>query len=305
MPPLRKGGPGGAIGAVLDKFRTDLVKAAKVTAAASKEREEKLKQRSSSSRRQTARGKRTKSGSTEVRKGGTENSSGDKSGQPWLNEAKDPNILPLGMRQKQVLDFLKNTETPASAEDILTSTGRHIESEPDLKRALDAHPKISIEESTGYFVYLPDANVRNKNQLLDYIRTSGTPIAVPEILDSYRQVLEDIEDLKKEKKIIGIHSYQQELNCEVLYAMETSMVGLKNDPDIIALWTNFPIPDTDEGIDEALDRAGIQAAPRKEKPKRVISEKKRKKRKQAKLRAVTNAHLMHLLEGEGPAMIDG
>jgi hypothetical protein len=87
--------------------------------------------------------------------------------------------------------------------------------------------------------------------------------------------------------------------------MEASMVGLKNDPDIVALWTNFPIPDTDEGIDEALARAGIRAAPRKEKPKRIISEKKRKKRKQAKLRAVTNAHLMHLLEGEGPAMIDG
>lgn len=304
MPPLRKGGHGGAIGAVLDKFRTDLVKAAKVTAAASKEREEKLKQRTSTSRRQSSRSKRTKSGSTELRKG-TEHSSGDKSGQPWLNEAKDPNNLPLGMRQKQVLDFLKNSEAPASAEDILTSTGRHIESEPDLKKALEAHPKISIEESTGNYIYLPDANVRNKNQLLEYIRASGTPIAVPEILDSYRQVLEDIEDLKKARKIIGIHSYQPELNCEVLYAMEASMVGLKNDPDIVALWTNFPIPDTDEGIDEALARAGIRAAPRKEKPKRIISEKKRKKRKQAKLRAVTNAHLMHLLEGEGPAMIDG
>jgi len=222
-----------------------------------------------------------------------------------MTEMRESGSLPLGMRQKQVMDFLKEKEGPASREEILDVTGRNVESEEDLKLALKAHPKVALDESTGQYSYVPDASVRNKKQLLDYIRASGAPVPVMEILDSYKQVAEDIKALKKEKNVIGIHSYHPEVNCEVLYAADPGLSGLEADGDVIALWSNYPIPDTDEGIDDALRKSGIEPAPRKEKPKRILSEKKKKKRKQVRLRAVTNAHLMHLLEGEAPVSIDG
>lgn len=288
---------------VLNKFRTDFSKNAKVLAEGAKARNDKLKQQQQKSsttarRPATQRSRRAKSS-----KGQTEASSGQKS-QEWMNEAKNPDELPLGMRQKQVIDFLKDTEAPASLEDVLNATGRNIDAEEDLKKALDAHPKIAVDTSSGMYSYVPDANVKNKQQLLDFVRASGVPVPVPEILDSYKRVVEDIKSLKESKLLIGIHSYQPDLNCEVLYAMDPALCGLHGDADVTALWANFAVPDTDDGIDEALKKAGITPAPRKEKPKRLVSEKKKKKRKQTKLRAVTNAHLMHLLEGEGPTAID-
>lgn len=296
---------GGAISAVLQKFRSDFVKNAKVTAAASKEREDKLKQKPSSSRKQSQsarrdRGKQTTS-SDKATKGATTENNRTKNDDMWMNEVK----LPLGMRQKQVLDFLRDKEAPASMEEILNSTGRNIETEMDLRKALDAHPKISVDQSTGQYSYIPEANVRNKKQLLDYVRLSGAPVPVTDVLDSYKQVTEDIAILKKENAIFGIHSYHPEVNCEVLYANDPGLTDIGADADVSALWANFPIPDADEDIDEVLKKANLMPAPRKEKPKRILSEKKKKKRKQARLRSVTNAHLMHLLEGEGPTMIDG
>lgn len=278
---------------VLNKFRTDLSKNAKVLAEGAKARDEKIKQKSSTRRQTTQKSRRAKSS-----KGQTEAS------QEWMNAPKNPDELPLGMRQKQVIDFLKEKEEPATLEEVLNATGRNIEVETDLKQALDAHPKIAVDASSGLYSYVPDANVKNKQQLLDFIRASGTPVPVPEIMDSYKKVVEDIAALKESKLLIGIHSYRPDLNCEVLYAMDPAMAGLRGDVDVTALWANYAVPDTDEAIDDALRKAGITPAPRKEKPKRLVSEKKKKKRKQTKLRAVTNAHLMHLLEGEGPTAID-
>lgn len=283
---------------VLKKFRTDLSKNAKVLADGAKARDEKIKQQKSSTtaRRQTTQRSRKAKSS----KGQTEASKS----QEWMNAAKNPDELPLGMRQKQVIDFLKEKEAPATLEDVLNETGRNIEAEEDLRKALDAHPKIAVDTASGLYSYVPDANVKNKQQLLDFVRASGGPVPVPDILDSYKRVVEDIAALKKSRVLIGIHSYQPDLNCEVLYAVDPALAGLRGDADVTALWTNYVVPDTDEAIDHALRKAGITPAPRKEKPQRLVSEKKKKKRKQTKLRAVTNAHLMHLLEGEAPATID-
>jgi hypothetical protein len=289
---------------VLKKFRIDLSKNAKVLADGAKARDEKIKHKSSTaSRRQASqRSRKTKSAS----KGPAEISSGAKSQeQRWMNDAKEPEDLPLGMRQKQVIDFLRDKEAPASLEEILNATGRNIDAESDLRGALDAHPKIAVDTASGMYSYVPDANVKNKQQLLDFIRASGTPVPVPEVLDSYKRITEDIASLKESKLIIGMYSYQPDLNCEVLYAMDPALCGLEADADVTALWVNFSVPETDEGIDEALQKSDIKPAPRKEKPKRLVSEKKKRRRKQTKLRAVTNMHLMHLLDGEAVTSIDG
>ena len=73
-----------------------------------------------------------------------------------------------------------------------------MEAEADLKNALRAHPKVSQDPASGMYSYVPDANISSRNQLLEYVKSSSEPVAVQDLLDSYKKVTEDIEALKAE-----------------------------------------------------------------------------------------------------------
>jgi hypothetical protein len=209
------------------------------------------------------------------------------------------------MRQKQVVDFLRKHEAPATVAQIATATGRDVDGEDDLAAALDANPKIDVDADAGTYAYLPDANVRNREQLLDYVRRAGAPVAVSEIADAYKAVLDDVAALKAEGLVTALHSFDPEVGCEVLFAADGRLAGLEVDGEVAALWAATELPDDDEGVAEELRKVGQTPAPRKAPRKRAPRDEKRKKaRRAARLRAVTNAHLMHLLEGEGPTGID-
>ena len=221
----------------------------------------------------------------------------------WRTAVAKP-ILPLGMRQKHVVDYLRKRESPATATEIAAATGQDINTEPDLAGALDANPKIQVDVDAGTFSYVPEANVRNKEQLLDYVRRSGAPVATSELADAYRTVLDDVSALKTDGVIMGLHSFDPEVGCEVLFAVDTKLQGLECDGEVGAMWQATEVPDDDDEVAAELRKIGITPAPRKAPRKKAPKEKKRKQRKASKLRAVTNAHLMHLLEGEAPATID-
>jgi transcription initiation factor TFIIE subunit beta len=208
------------------------------------------------------------------------------------------------MRQKQVVDFLRKRESPATATEIAVATGREIQKEPDLASALDANPKIEVDVDAGTFAYLPEANVRNREQLLDYICRAGAPVATSELADAYRTVLDDVAALKNEGLVLGLHSFDPEINCEVLYAVDKKLAGIECDPEVAALWLSTDVPDDDEEVVAELQKVNLPHVPRKAPRKTMPKEKKRRQRKASKLRAVTNAHLMHLLEGDGPTAID-
>jgi hypothetical protein len=79
------------------------------------------------------------------------------------------------------------------------------------------------------------------------------------------------------------------------------------DEDVAALWHRTELPEDDDVMLAEVQKAGMQPAQRREPRKRLAAEKKRKQRKPSRLRAVTNIHLMHLLEtfdGEAPHSID-
>ena len=127
---------------------------------------------------------------------------------------------------------------------------------------------------------------------------------VREIADAYKAVMDDVAALKSEGAVLGLHSFDPEIGCEVLYPVDTRLLGLEADPEVGALWYATEIPDADEEVATQLKAIAQNPAPRKAPRKRAAAEKKRKKRRATKLRAVTNVHLMHLLEGEAPAAID-
>ena len=208
------------------------------------------------------------------------------------------------MRQKQVLDYLRKKEAPATVSELLAATERDLRAELDLARALDANPKVAVDADAGTYTYQPDANVRNRDELIDYIRRAGAPVAVSELADAYAAVSDDVAALKSEGLVLGLHSYDPSVGCEVLFAVDARMAGLAADGEVSALWAAAEVPDEDDAMAEALRKAGLAPTPRSAPRKRTAAEKKRKARKAARLRAVTNLHLMHLLEGEAPNAID-
>lgn len=221
----------------------------------------------------------------------------------WKTALPDA-VLPLGMRLKQVIDFLRQRESAATIAEIAAATGRHVDREEDLASALEVNPKVRVDSVANTLVYVPDANIRDKDQLLEYVLHSGAPVPVKELADSYKAVMNDIEKLKAEGKILGLHSYDPEVACEVLYAVDQSFAGLTADNEVTAVWYATEIPDDDEEIAAGLRAFGQLPAPRKAPRKKAPAEKKKRKKRSVRLRAVTNVHLIHLIEGEGPATID-
>lgn len=202
-----------------------------------------------------------------------------------------------------MIDWLRGHEAPASAAEIATATGRDLRAEPDLAEALEANPKVLCEDDERY-TYRPDANVRDKAQLLDYVRRAGAPVAMSELADAYRGVAADVGGLKAEGLVLGLHSFDPEVGCEVLYPVDLRLAGWQVDGEVAAVWGRTQVPDDDEEVAAELNKAGLMPAPRRAPRKARAGEKKRKQRKASRLRAVTNVHLMHLLEGDAPTAID-
>lgn len=96
------------------------------------------------------------------------------------------------MRQKQVIDHLREIEAPASVAELKAALNLDIAAQRDLRQALEANPKIGLDDEGNYF-YRPDSNIRNKAQLLDFVRKSASPVAVRDIQDAYKAVAADIK----------------------------------------------------------------------------------------------------------------
>jgi hypothetical protein len=234
----------------------------------------------------------------------------------WRTAAPRAPQLPLGLRQKQVLDYLRAHDAPATAAQIAAATGRDLAVEGDLAAALAANPKVQAaaaedEEAEGeggdppLWAYLPDANVRDKAALLQYVRRAGAPVAFSEVADAYKGVAADVAALKAEGAVLGLHSFDPGVGCEVLFPTDARLAGVQAlDAEVAAVWARTELPDGDDEVAAALAAAGLAPAARKAPRKRAPVEKKRKARKAQRLRAVTNVHLLHLLEGEAPTGID-
>lgn len=298
--------PNAALQAQLEAFRKRQVKGSETLAAANEARDAKRKTSQSTAAPKKPTTRKPRAGATKAGSDGRSTSDGGGGTiHDWRNQidASRPD-LPLGLRIKQVLDYLKAQASPQDSATIKAAIERDIDAETDLKQALSTNFKVGMDDDGLYF-YRPDSNVRNKSQLLELIRRSAAPVTVSEVADAYRGVHGDIQSLKIEKLIISLYSYDPTLQCEVLYPVDMKLAAVKPvDDDVAALWARCEPPADDEDLNAALVNAGMKPTPRAAPKKRTNQEKKRKQRKQRKLRAVTNVHLLHLLEGDAPTQID-
>ncbi len=290
---------------VLAAFRTGQIKGTQMVAEAAAEREERL------AKAAAKKAAPKKAGGAARRRAAPAASADAPSGSPsagasgdWRRSLAAP-VLPLGLRLKQVLDFLRAREAPATAAQIFAATKHDPSAEPDLARELAANPKVAADLEARTYAYSAHAGlVRDRAALLDHLRRAGAPVPLSEVADAYGAVAEDLAAIKAEGLVVGLHSFDPAVAGEVLFTTDIRLAGLAVDAEVAAVWHATELPDDEEELAAELRRAGLAPAPRRAPRKRAAADKKKRKRKATRLRAVTNVHLMHLLEGEGADAID-
>lgn len=64
------------------------------------------------------------------------------------------------------------------------------------------------------------------------------------------------QELKAEGAVVGYHSFEAEINGEVLFPVDQRLASFRVDDAIANLWQHTPVPDTDDDLITAVKRAG-------------------------------------------------
>lgn len=209
------------------------------------------------------------------------------------------NDVPMGMKLKTIIDFLKASGKEEGVAVISRKTGFDPTTDPKLAAALENNPKILTLDGETY-VYCPEVTVNNKEGLLRYIREGGEKGYVNSgmLKDTYySNVLHDIEALKQEGLIYGLPAFEKSRG-EMLYPVDQSL-RMDLHFDIQKLWGECSVPVEDIG--DELRKIGREPVGRSVVKKR---EQKKKEPKMRKISRPTNYHLPHMLSGACPDNIE-
>ncbi|KAL6783822.1 hypothetical protein ACKKBG_A03660 [Auxenochlorella protothecoides x Auxenochlorella symbiontica] len=289
---------------VLENFRKRQVQASQLKDDAAKDREAKLaRQREMKARRRESEAKsRTHPAES--------NSSAPSTSTAQASTSIPADLYggapqgPLGLRQKAVVDYLQKEAALCTIAQVNAALNTRIEDDAALMRELRRNEKVGFDDVEGRIFYQPEINVKNKAAMLQKIQVCDKPVLLQTILEAYPKADQDVQALKAEGKIIGFQSFEAEINGEVLFPIDQRLVGFRVDAALVDLWHQTEVPEAEDDLIAAVQAAGLKPAPRKAVRRREKADRKKKARKQAKLRSVTNVHLMHLLDGDAPVTID-
>ncbi|PRW45019.1 transcription initiation factor IIE subunit beta [Chlorella sorokiniana] len=299
------------VNALLAQFKKGQKNAIAVQAEARQEREERLaKAEQSAKAKAKPRARKTASAasgdaSASVASGGGLAAA---AAADWKQRSRSgQQAVPIGVKLKAVVDYLRTCSEPQRAAGITSATGFDPRTDAALAAALAANNKVSVQ-ADGLYVYVPEvANVRNKAELLDYLRRRERQgegyAALGELADAYPGARQDLEALKAERLIVSLPAADP-TRKEVFYPIDTKM-RVDIDDDLQELWLSVgeQLPEEVEEMAAELRKIGVKPAPRQVIEKREAREKKKKARKARRLTRVTNVHLKHLLEGDAPSNI--
>lgn len=302
--------------AVLAKFKQGQKAALKTQAEARQERDDRLAkaaQQGGAGKRAAGkaaggRGRAGKAGSGEPTASAASGASAAAT-LDWKQRSRTAQqAVPLGVKIKALVDFLRASGEPQRPAAIFAATGFNPQSDAPLHAALGVNNKVDVQED-GLYAYRPEvANVRSKQEVLEYLRRRERQgegyAALGELQDAYPGVRQDLEALKKEGLLLSLPAGDGQRK-EVYYPVDMRL-QLKVDADLQELWLSLgdQLPEEDEEMAAELHKIGLKPAPRQVVEKREAREKKRKARKVRRLTKVTNVHLQHLLEGEEPVNIE-
>eukprot|EP00871_Galdieria_phlegrea_P000856 jgi/Galph1/1771/GphlegSOOS_G461.1 len=201
---------------------------------------------------------------------------------------------PLGLLLVNILNYLHNELRPVSPQELKEKLRIDVE-QKELAENLRTNPRIVVEPD-GRLRWKSKYLLRNKQDLLSVIRKSQNGIDKADLMDAYKGVEEDLQNLlnsePKEVLIIKNNFYKQEF----VFPFEPRLFYPVS-ADVTELWSEVRVPDpvdvhrylVGRGLKEMPSRANNQ-------PERAVVRKRPKsydtKRRNVGRRAkMTNEHL--------------
>ncbi|KAJ1965436.1 transcription factor TFIIE beta subunit, TFIIEB, Tfa2 [Dipsacomyces acuminosporus] len=191
----------------------------------------------------------------------------------------------------EIIEFLKKSQKPHTAEDIQRYEHVDIHQEETIYNQLMNNEKVIYHAKDRTFAYKPEYNIRNKEELLEYLRQmpDRTGLDVKKLRDSYLpDIPKVIADLRKEGLILTITNKDGNPK-HIFYNQHTLQTPV--DDDIKRRWAELRIPDEADLAFE-MEKAGLKQM---QVEQRVAQTEDKKKAKQRVRKVkITNTHLVDI-----------
>lgn len=201
---------------------------------------------------------------------------------------------PLGLVLLSILQYLQSELRPVSPEELKEKLQVDVEAYPELKENLKTNPRILIEPD-GRLRWKSKYFLRNKTDLLAVIQRSPTGIDKKDLLDAYKGVEEDLENLlhSQPPQVLNIRNnfYKQEF----LFPAEPKLWYPVSE-DVRQLWSEIRVPDPVDVHRHLVSKGLKQVSQDNRQPERVAVRKRpksydNKARKVGRRARLTNEHL--------------
>lgn len=205
-----------------------------------------------------------------------------------------------------VIEFLKNKDEPKTFEEILQYLSQHNADEGQKKliaQILRRHDRVTYTPNpndaswhAGHFSHRPLINVRNKNDLIDYLqrKSDAQGVLVKDLKDGWPDCEESINELEGQNKILVTRT-KKDNHARMVWSNDPSLVH-KVDPEFQVMWQNVQLPSVDDLVRKLLEAGQKPASEDPSKRiKAALKPKEKKKKAARKGGKVTNTHMAHLL----------
>ncbi|KAI8319335.1 hypothetical protein GQ54DRAFT_265518 [Martensiomyces pterosporus] len=190
-----------------------------------------------------------------------------------------------------IIDFLKKSQKPHTAEDIQRYEHVDIREEEVIYNQLMDNEKVMYNAKDKTFAYRPDYNIRNREELLEYLRQlpDRTGLEVKKLRDSYLpDVAKVIAELRKEGLILTITN--KDGHPKYIFYNQHSLQTTVDD-DIKRRWAELRMPDEADLAFE-MEKAGLNQMQVEERAAQNDDKKKAKQR--TRKVKITNTHLVDI-----------
>lgn len=199
----------------------------------------------------------------------------------------------LSTRLHLAVEYIKQQDKPVPVGQLESYLGTDVaEALLPLLKEID---RIKYDQGTNTLEYMSLHNIRNADDLLNFLRLQPTfkGIPVKELKDGWSGCMDAIQSLEESNQILVLRN-KKENAPRLVWANLGGEIGTLDD-EFVDMWNKIKIPEPDNLyqalVDQSLKPTGADPNVAKKKPKQ--QEKKQKKARRGK---ITNTHMKGILK---------
>lgn len=236
--------------------------------------------------------------------------------QPAPAAAQPPKVVPVAMKIRVVLDFLRKNpgekdfrQIEEGVADKGAASVRNLADDEELLSELRSNENI-LFTSHNRLRYYSKVDIADKFQLLKYFRDHPTGVLVSDVRDAYPEAERDAKSWREDGKLYVIFNYEKQQ--DVYYPVEEGAAP-HVDRDVVATFLATAVPPELPELQAELRAAALRSATEARLQRALrgedrfrLEEEAPKKRKARAWRTehVTNKHLPGLFATAGTVTID-